>query len=749
MELRLSKIDAIRQIPDREDMILAAAQMYADLGIRIVPIRPNHKALPGSGVNYQSCSRKLATISKWFGIGGRYRGWNIGIACGQTDGVAAIDIDNIEEWEKVIPEDFEFKGPIQNTPSGGQHLLVKWTPEMRSSTSKIAPGVDTRGGDHSQCRSHIVVWPSIVNDIEYTWVQDGVIPIPDDFVLKGMGKGWDPLSEPVHPSLKGMKEEDLEKKLDLSVIAEMLDVIPIDEIAYDQWLKCGQAIHTQYNGQDGYDVWHEWSKKGERYDKRECQIRWNGFKEEGEVRVASIVYFAKKYGWSGKLLSPEEKKSLDIVVEEMNEEFAVVPIGSKVMFIQEIPESHRTDQSESYRLLTREALNSVCFNRRAATVDEFARPVITSHDKIWLAHEDRREYVGMGMFPNKPPVFQGWYNLWRGFAYESNSGGSWKSFKDHIHNIICSRDEELTTFVLDWMADLIQDPENPKGVAIILIGIEGCGKGTFAQMFGKLFGVHYKHVTDPEHLVGKFNGHLADSILLFADEVTYGGDKKVAGKLKALVSEKHLMLERKGVDAVQYRNCTRLMVASNEKWVIPAGAQARRWLVLDVDGQKANHRPYFDHIHKEMENGGYEAMLHELKRRKITSNLRMAPSTEALRIQKESYSRTDPTNAFMIECLNMQQVPGLITDTEGVWPEDALIKTEVYQAYKDYCKSENRKAQGPAQFWRSIKPICRFTDHFTKVGNRRVRCMKFLPHEEACVAAEKAIGYVKETEHED
>ena len=167
VQIRTSKINQIESIENREDKIHAAAIMYVELGIRIVPIRPNSKALPSSGVNYQSASRKPEIINRWFGVGGKYRGWNIGIACGQSDGVAAIDIDNQEEWERFSPDNYDFDGPVQRTPSGGTHMLVKWTKEMRSSTSHLATGIDTRGGDDSSCKSHIVVWPSEINGIPY------------------------------------------------------------------------------------------------------------------------------------------------------------------------------------------------------------------------------------------------------------------------------------------------------------------------------------------------------------------------------------------------------------------------------------------------------------------------------------------------------------------------------------------------------------------------------------------------------
>ena len=60
------------------------------------------------------------------------------------------------------------------------------------------------------------------------------------------------------------------------------------------------------------------------------------------------------------------------------------------------------------------------------------------------------------------------------------------------------------------------------------------------------------------------------------------------------------MIEPKGVDPFSVRNCIHLLMSSNADWVVPAGADARRYFVLDVSdaqmqvdfrrGQEA-HRP--------------------------------------------------------------------------------------------------------------------------------------------------------------
>jgi hypothetical protein len=73
--------------------------------------------------------------------------------------------------------------------------------------------------------------------------------------------------------------------------------------------------------------------------------------------------------------------------------------------------------------------------------------------------------------------------------------------------------------------------------------------------------------------------------------------------------------------------------------VIPAGADARRFFVLDVANTHMRDFDYFAAIAAEMDNGGREALLDLLMRRNLSKfKIRLVPLTTALASQK-AYSR--------------------------------------------------------------------------------------------------------------
>jgi Family of unknown function (DUF5906) len=220
------------------------------------------------------------------------------------------------------------------------------------------------------------------------------------------------------------------------------------------------------------------------------------------------------------------------------------------------------------------------------------------------------------------------FNLWEGFAVEP-CPGSWSLLHDHVRDVICNRDSDVFTYLLDWMADLVQNPARQGEVAVVLRGKEGTGKGTLAKALKYLLGQHGLAISNARHLTGNFNSHLRDVVFLFADEAFFAGDKQHVGVLKALISEPYLTIEGKYQNAVRMPNFLHVMMASNEDWVVPASLNSRRWLVLDVPPDKIGNLTYFEAIYRELDNGGYAAMLHDLLHRDITAVGRRVRRTSA------------------------------------------------------------------------------------------------------------------------
>jgi len=693
----IGRIREINQNSSREVKVWLAARYYGSLGWRVVPLLPNTKQLPGRahGVNYGHASSNIKTIDKWFHPdNGRFKGWNIGIACGCTGGAFAIDVDKhgeIDGFKTLAQLQQEYgdlpAGPVQETPGGGKHYLFNWQENASCTTGKIGPGIDTRGGEENTCRGHIVAWPSVVDSGEYRWVAGGPIPDIPKWVMDRLGVAWRP------PSNRGrgnenVGEDDIETPVPKEQIEQMLAAIPIDLIDYDEWLRIGMSLKYRFPGEEGLEIWDNWSKTGKRYKNGECQIRWDKLNSNNAVRMGTLFYIAKKYGWEPK---PDDVKGnkYDQLVAEMNETHAIVVVGGKIRIIRE-KNGVANDFELPYDLMDKESFKLLYSNSKIMVVTKDGKAKHVSIADVWLAHPNRRTYPeGMGMYPSGAP--DGYYNTWRGFTVDARQGDC-TLFLNHIRDVICNGDNDIYEWVLDWLADLVQEPDRPKGTAIVMRGKEGTGKGIFANTIGRLFGPHFLHLIDENHLLSNFNAHLLDAILVFADEITWGGNRKTASKLKGMVTEDKLVGERKGVDAVTYRNMIHLIVASNDKWVIPAGTNSRRWLVLEVSDRYIGNNQYFDSVLREINNGGLEALLHFLLNRKITNKLNRAPSTEALEEQRAMSisTRYDSVESWWQETIEIGiiKAPAMFVEDENKnddWPS-AVLNSDLFNSYVEWCK---------------------------------------------------------------
>ena len=100
---------------------------------------------------------------------------------------------------------------------------------------------------------------------------------------------------------------------------------------------------------------------------------------------------------------------------------------------------------------------------------------------VWLHHPKRRQFVGGVIFdPSGHHARPDMLNLWQGFAVEPRPG-SWARLQDHILKIVCAGDTSLRDWLMGWMARLVQRPGEQGEVAVVMRGIEGCGKGTIGE----------------------------------------------------------------------------------------------------------------------------------------------------------------------------------------------------------------------------------------------------------------------------
>ncbi|WP_153448681.1 primase-helicase family protein [Vibrio algicola] len=189
-------------------------------------------------------------------------------------------------------------------------------------------------------------------------------------------------------------------------------------------------------------------------------------------------------------------------------------------------------------------------------------------------------------------------------------------FFEHVHDNICNSDYEAFKQFVAWMANIIQDPaKRPQFAPVLRSAEKGTGKSTVMEILCQVVGVQQSMMTsDAEHIWGRFVAGLINKLLVVGEEISWGGNKKSEGVLKDSVTGNMLVVERKGVDMEMHTKYYRLALLSNDAWVVPASNDERRYLVLDVNPQKAQNKEYFAPFYSgKTKHGGFDkTMLREL-----------------------------------------------------------------------------------------------------------------------------------------
>ncbi|MCA0910071.1 primase-helicase family protein [Qipengyuania gaetbuli] len=252
-------------------------------------------------------------------------------------------------------------------------------------------------------------------------------------------------------------------------------------------------------------------------------------------------------------------------------------------------------------------------------VNKDNNPVYVPAGKWWLEHPMRRQYRSVVFRPSEKVDEDEW-NIWQGLAVKPEPG-EWPLLRRLIVEGLAGGDKSLADYIIRWSAFGVQNPGRPAEVALTFIGGKGTGKGTFARVLCQVFGQHARHVAGERSLTSNFNKHLHGCALLFADEAVAPGEKNAAGLVKAFITENEIMIEPKGVDAFFAPNRLKVIIASNNTYVVDASDDERRYAVFNVSRRFAappgasmddERMMFWRDLRAEIANGGTEAFLHDL-----------------------------------------------------------------------------------------------------------------------------------------
>ncbi len=473
-------------------------------------------------------------------------------------------------------------------------------------------------------------------------------------------------------------------------------------------------------------------------------------KKDGGITVATLFAEAKKHGWHGNIdddfdddteehdetekLEDESDASSTSVhksIQELNDRYALVRMGSKVV-IAEFKRNGHID------FLITGSFRELYSNRKHGD---------STLGSAWIMHSKRRTYEGGLVFRPDGNVPSDTLNLWTGWDVEPDASADCSLIFSYILDVVAAGNKEHADYIFSWLADIIQNPAQKPGVALVLKGKKGVGKDTLAEIMKMIIGrQHCAHVPATERLTGRFNSAFATVILIHVEEAIWGGQRESKGVVQSLITSPEMPLERKNVDTVQVDSFCRLLFTTNESWAVPATADERRYAVFEVSSCHRNDRNYFGPLYDQIKNGGLNAFLAFLENWKMPAGIeiRDPPQTKGLMEQKLAGLRG--TDRWWYEVLCEGEAPFAEADFgDESWEiaTQVVRRDDLRQVYADWMHQRRYQGEimGPAEFGEILKTLCAGVSSYRpSVDGKRPWKYRFPELEECRSAFLSAVG---------
>ena len=327
------------------------------------------------------------------------------------------------------------------------------------------------------------------------------------------------------------------------------------------------------------------------------------------------------------------------ILHQMNEQFAHVIVSGKNLVVSSSYDNcnNRTFALEQFTEFEKRFLHKKAIAKM-------------NLGKAWLCWNGKRFYPdGIIFAPGSKNVLATQMNLFVGYS-KTPRPGDVSFFLKHVKEVICSNNEVHTKYVLQFFAHLLQKPHEKPTVAIVQKSIEGTGKSSLIKMFSAILGQYAITTNGIDLFTQRFNSILENKLLIFVDEAYMRGQKE-SQKLKALISENAVNIERKTIDSYPINSFARYIFATNNDHVLNAGSRERRYLVLEPSTKYAQNQQYFSEYQRFCDENS-ECVMHYLLELDISDfNPRVAPFSESL-LDEKIVSLTPALSYFYEALLN-------------------------------------------------------------------------------------------------
>ena len=311
----------------------------------------------------------------------------------------------------------------------------------------------------------------------------------------------------------------------------------------------------------------------------------------------------KKYSFGTKVLTPNQFKNM---IKELL--YTVAQVGETSIYLRKI---------NNAGLPYLECMNVSAFERYAKNKIIQFNPINISKDYIKAyiennceTEEEKKEVnkklnmlfcVEMDlykiiMYLNKTnyhdaifspgcPLDKKYVNTFLGFQAKYIKGVTEKDVEVPLKLIreIFADDNEINyRYILKWLGSMLKATGNLEGTSLIIFGAQGSGKSTFFEFLNEfVIGVNYSVELNLDNITGQFNSLIDKKVMVVVNEMESKNNKNEKGvdALKTYITDKRVVVEKKGIDAVSVTNYSRYALLTDNIKTLGA-LLGRRWAMF-------------------------------------------------------------------------------------------------------------------------------------------------------------------------
>lgn len=244
---------------------------------------------------------------------------------------------------------------------------------------------------------------------------------------------------------------------------------------------------------------------------------------------------------------------------------------------------------------------------------------------MWLRDPKIRTYDNIDFLP--PPLVcpKETFNMWRGFAIELSdvaSSCNIQPFIDHT-DIMVKHDEKGREYVLDYFAQMLQQPGFLTGIALVFKSSQGAGKNIYLELFNQMLGknMFYETANPVRDLMSRFSLGRLNRVLINVDETSGKDTYPYNEQLKNFITSPHYNYEKKGVSPVTLRNFNRFVFTTNNFCPVKIEEGDRRFVVFECSNEKKGDTAYFKDFAKYINDPANQKAVYEYLMKRDISNV--------------------------------------------------------------------------------------------------------------------------------